>query len=75
MKEVDRNKRLLDLTSKLVREGNKEAIELLETMVVNDTEAIQHSFKLMTQPSPLATLFGVNNLGQLENDKKEEDEK
>jgi len=48
MKEKERNKRLIELITKLRMEGDDKAIELLGTMVAYNTEAMQKSYEIMT---------------------------
>lgn len=52
MKEVERNKRLMLLLNKLISEKDFDSIELIKTFVNKDSEAIQFSFKLMTEKNP-----------------------
>jgi len=47
MKERERNKRFMRLLDKLHTEGDKESIELLKTMVEDDTESMQWSFSII----------------------------
>ena len=47
MKETERNRRLLLLLDKLISNKDLESIELIETMVANDTDAMKQSFKIM----------------------------
>jgi hypothetical protein len=48
MTEKERNVRLYILLLILIEEDRKEAIELIETFVKNDTEAIKKTFSIMT---------------------------
>ena len=66
MIERDRNYLLMQLLIKLHKENDGNTIELLRTMVENDTPAMKKSFQIMTQNSPLATLFGLNTLSELD---------
>jgi hypothetical protein len=65
MTQRERNKRLLKLVGDLVRKEDVESLELIKTMLENDTESMKHGFKLMTENSPIATFFGVENLSRL----------
>jgi len=47
VKEKERNKRLLILMDKLISMSDIESIELLETMVISDTEAMKYTFGIM----------------------------
>lgn len=65
MKERERNKRLISLLQKLTKEEDLDSIDLIGTMVKNDTESMQHSFKLCTVKSSITYFLGKNNLGEL----------
>ena len=47
MNQVERNKRFMVLLDKLHTEGDRESIELLKTMVENDTPSMQWSFSII----------------------------
>jgi hypothetical protein len=47
MSERARNKSLMVLLSKLQNDGDLESIELLRTMVANDTESMKKSFEIV----------------------------
>lgn len=51
MKEKERNKRLMLLLIKLNNDGDTESIELLETMLKNDTPSMQKSFEVIMKKS------------------------
>ena len=67
MKEQERNKRLMILIQKLHSENDIDSLELLKTLVDNDTEAMKKSFEIMLKPTPLSFLFGVDKLADLNN--------
>ncbi len=46
--EVERNKRLMLLLQDLITKNDSNSIELLRTMVVNDTPSMQKSFEIMS---------------------------
>ncbi len=48
MTEKERNKRLFLLLKKLIESDDTESIELIESLVVNDTQAMKKSFEIMT---------------------------
>lgn len=47
--EVERNTRLFLLLDKLVGQKDLKSIELIETMVANDTPAMQKSFEIVKE--------------------------
>ena len=49
MKESERNKRLMLLINKLIGEKDIESIELIETLIKNDTESMKKSFSLFNE--------------------------
>lgn len=53
MNEKERNKRLFLLLSKLYQEQDLDAIELIETMINNDTASIKKTFDIMKNSSYL----------------------
>mgnify|MGYP000849694076 CR=1 FL=1 len=65
MKERERNKRLMVLIQKLHSENDVDSLELLKTLVDNDTEAMKKSFEIMLKQTPLAFLFGADKLADL----------
>jgi len=68
MKERERNKRLQKLIETIG--DDQELMELLATMVNNDTESMKMTFKLWTKASPIASFLGVDNLSQLTDSQK-----
>ncbi len=71
MTEKERNKRLMLLITKLYHENDIESIELIKTLIDNDTASMKLSFKIMTENTELSSLLGVENLSEL-NFKKDE---
>lgn len=65
MKEKDRNYRLMLLITKLHKENDKDSLELLKSMVDNDTPAMKKSFEIMTQNTSIADFLGVKTLSDL----------
>lgn len=65
MEERERNKRLLLLIEKLHKDNDISSIELLKTLIENDTPSMKKSFEIMTQNTPLADFFGVDTLSDL----------
>lgn len=61
MDEYERNSRLLDLLAKMLKEKDIRNLELLATMVNNDTEAMKMSFKIMTEPTPIRYFLDAMN--------------
>jgi hypothetical protein len=53
MKERERNKRLLLLIQKLRYDNDNDSLELLETMVNNDTDAMKKTFSIMLKSTPI----------------------
>lgn len=49
MGEIERNKRLFKLVAKLMQEEDLESLQLLETLLVNDTNSMRKSFEIVTQ--------------------------
>lgn len=47
MDERERNKRLLLLLNKLLEDNDLKSIELIESMVINDTDSMKKSFEIM----------------------------
>jgi hypothetical protein len=68
--ERERNLALLKLLMKLHQDKDLESIALLKTMVEKDTPAMQKSFQIMTQNTPLADFFGIETLSDLGKDNK-----
>ena len=66
MTERDRNYLLMQLLIKLHKENDGNTIELLRTMVENDTPAMKKSFEIMTKPTPISDLLGVKTLSDLD---------
>lgn len=74
MEESERNMRLMQLLIKLNEEKDFDTIELLGTMVKNDTPSMQMSFEVMTKNSPLASFVGVEKLADAFEKKEETQE-
>jgi len=74
MEESERNMRLMQLLIKLNEEKDFDTIELLGTMVKNDTPSMQMSFEVMTKNSPLASFMGVEKLADAFEKKEEAQE-
>lgn len=70
MKERERNKKLMILVKKLHSENDIDSLELLKTLVDNDTEAMKKSFEIMLKPTPLSFLLGVDKLADLGRESK-----
>jgi len=49
--EVERNKKLIYLTSKLIDDDDKDGLFLLETMVKNDTDSMKKTFNIINNGS------------------------
>lgn len=47
MGERERNKRLLLLLNKLLNDNDLKSIELIESMIINDTDSMKMSFEIM----------------------------
>ena len=58
MKEKERNKRLIELMVKLNHNEDAEAIELIGSMVANDTPAMQQSYELLTTDNFVSRKLG-----------------
>ena len=56
------------MIQKLYQENDVDSLELLETMVINDTPAMKKSFEIMLKSTPIASLFGLNKLAEIKND-------
>lgn len=65
MIERERNRRLINLIVKLNTENNTESIELLKSMVDNDTDAMKKTFEILIKSTPISDFFGLNNLSEL----------
>ena len=78
MKEQERNKRLMILIQKLHSENDIDSLELLKTLVDNDTEAMKKSFEIMLKPNLIShityTHFVMNKNRIIPNVPKEERE-
>jgi len=48
MNDIERNKAVILLSQNLLSEGNEGNLELLKTIISNDTEDIKYSFELVT---------------------------
>lgn len=66
--ERERNSALILLLEKLHQDNDTESILLLKTMVEKDTPAMQKSFQIMTENTPIANLLGVEKLADLGKD-------
>ena len=65
MSEKDRCKRLMILIQKLYSENDVDSLELLKSLVDNDTDAMKKSYEIMLKPTPIAHLLGLNVLADL----------
>lgn len=63
--EVERNSQLIELITKLNKEGDFKSIALLGTLIKNDTKAMQFSFKIMTENTPISNFFGLDKMSDL----------
>lgn len=57
MNEVERNKLLFLLLDKLIVEKDYEAINLIQTLIVNDTDAMKKTFQIMTNDLKMLLSF------------------
>lgn len=65
MSEKDRCKILMILIQKLYSENDIDSLELLKSLVDNDTDAMKKSYEIMLKPTPIANLLGLNVLADL----------